>query len=306
MTNNISTQTRKIGVVTVTYNSRNVLEDFFASLEAQTYADLSLYFVDSGSTDNTVSYILENQHKLPQKLSLLRNEGNIGFAAGTNQGIRAAFKDGCTAILALNNDTVFGPDLIKILAGALDQYHCDMTAPMMYYHEPNNKIWAAGGSLQPWLAYRNKHRGYNEVDRGQFNVPGKITFAPLCCVLIKREVFDRVGLLDEAYFTYTEDVDFMLRCLKSNVALWYVPEAKLWHKVSSSTGGSESAFTIRYCTRNRIYFIRKHLNTTLACAFSLAHLVYYLSCFMISGKISYQHTRLRISSAVDGWKLHNH
>ena len=302
MTNNISSQTIKIGVVTVTYNSRNVLEDFFASLAAQTYANLSLYFVDSGSTDNTVSYILENQHKLPQKLSLLRNEENIGFAAGTNQGIRAAFEDGCTAILALNNDTVFGPELINILAGALDQYRCGMTAPIMYYHEPNNKIWAAGGRLQPWLAYRNKHRGFNEVDRGQFNVSGKITFAPLCCVLIKREVFDRVGLLDEAYFTYTEDVDFMLRCLKSNVALWYVPEAKLWHKVSSCTGGSESDFTIRYCTRNRAYFWKKNLPAIISCFFVFCYKLYFRALWLmgVDSKFTW---RLKNKSLRDGCKL---
>ncbi|MHB1952983.1 MAG: glycosyltransferase family 2 protein [Sulfobacillus sp.] len=251
----------KIGIVTVTYNSRSVLEDFFASLEKQTYADHALYIVDSGSTDDTVAYVRAH---LPERGRFLQNSENIGFAAGTNQGIRAAFQDGCTAILALNNDVVFGPELLERLAGALGQYRCDMTTPMMYYYEPKDRIWAAGGSLQPWLGYRNKHRGEGETDHGQYNVACRVTFAPLCCVLIRKEVFDRVGLLDERYFTYTEDVDFMYRCLKQGISLWYVPKAKLWHKVSTLTGGDTSSFALRYQTRNAIYFQRKHLPRWLA------------------------------------------
>lgn len=250
----------KIGIVTVTYNSRSVLEDFFASLERQTYADHALYIVDSGSTDDTVVYV---QAHLPERCTFLQNAENIGFAAGTNQGIRAAFQDGCMAILALNNDVVFGPELLERLVEALDQYKCDMTTPMMYYHEPKDRIWAAGGSLQPWLGYRNKHCGEGKTDHGQYSVACRVTFAPLCCVLIRKDVFDRVGLLDERYFTYTEDVDFMYCCLKQGLSLWYVPEAKLWHKVSSLTGNM-SDFMVRYCTRNRVYFLRKHMPYLLA------------------------------------------
>ena len=251
----------KIGIVTVTYNSRSVLEDFFASLEKQTYANYALYIVDSGSTDDTVAYVRAH---LLEHCTFLRNSENIGFAAGTNQGIRAAFQDGCTAILALNNDVVFGPELLERLAGALGQYRCDMTTPMMYYYEPKDRIWAAGGSLQPWLGYRNKHCGEGETDHGQYNVACRVTFAPLCCVLIRKEVFDRVGLLDERYFTYTEDVDFMYRCLKQGLSLWYVPEAKLWHRVSLLTGHM-SDFMVRYCTRNRMYFMRKNLPARKPC-----------------------------------------
>ena len=254
----------KIGIVTVTYNSRNVLEDFFASLSRQTYTSFNLYIVDSGSTDETLTYCRAYMPQISGKTVILENSKNIGFAAGTNQGIKHAMQDGCDYILALNNDTVFGPDLLQLLADGLDRYKCDMTTPMMYYYEPKDRIWAAGGRLQKWLAYRNLHRGFNETDRGQYSMPCQVTFAPLCCVLIRKEVFDKVGLLDEAYFTYTEDVDFMLQCLRRNIHLWYLPNARLWHKVSSLSGGETSETMIRYCTRNRIYFLYKNLPEMLA------------------------------------------
>ena len=271
----------KIGIVTVTYNSRNVLEDFFASLSKQIYTSFNLYIVDSGSADETLNYCRTYLPHISGKTVILENSKNIGFAAGTNQGIKHAMQDGCDYILALNNDTVFGPDLLQLLADGLDRYKCDMTTPMMYYYEPKDRIWAAGGRLQKWFAYRNIHRGFNETDRGQYSMPCQVTFAPLCCVLIRKEVFDKVGLLDEAYFTYTEDVDFMLQCLRRNIHLWYLPYAKLWHKVSSCTGGSESNFTIRYCIRNRVYFMRKHLPVVSAKLWVVLYGAYLFSRYML-------------------------
>lgn len=290
----------KVGIVTVTYNSRNVLEDFFLSLGSQTYTNFVLYVVDSGSTDDIAAYV---QSHFPERCTFLPNAENIGFAAGTNQGIRAAFQDGCTAILALNNDVVFGPELLERLVEALDQYKCDMTTPMMYYHEPKDRIWAAGGSLQPWLGYRNKHRGEGETDRGQYSVACRVTFAPLCCVLIRKEVLDRVGLLDERYFTYTEDVDFMYLCLKQGLSLWYVPEAKLWHKVSSLTGNM-SDFMVRYCTRNRMYFMRKNLPVLQAWFWYMAYQAHYMLDVILQ-KSSMCRWKLRSISAIEGWNMCN-
>ena len=289
----------KIGIVTVTYNSRSVLEDFFSSLKCQTYPDHALYIVDSGSTDDTAAYI---QAHLPERCTFLQNAENIGFASGTNQGIQAALQDGCDAILALNNDVVFGPELLQRLAGALAQYYCDMTTPMMYFYEPTDRIWAAGGSLQPYFGYRNKHRGGGETDHGQYNFPCRVTFAPLCCVLIRREVLDRVGLMDERYFTYTEDVDFMYRCLKQGLSLWYVPEAKLWHKVSSLTGGDSSAFALQYMTRNRIYFLRKSMPHVLALYWYVWTQTRSALAFLL-GRNSYSKWKLRRNAAKEGWNM---
>lgn len=261
----------KIGIVTVTFNSGQVLEDFFSSLRAQTWPDSLLYVIDNASSDNTCACV---RSQLPQGGVLVENTGNIGFAAATNQGIRLALDDQCDAILALNNDVSFAPDLLEQLADGLSRHHCEMTAPMMYYHRPENRIWAAGGTLQPWLAFRSLHRGENETDHGQYAVPCRVTFAPLCCVLIRRSVFDRVGLLDERYFTYSEDVDFMYRCLQAGLALWYIPTARLWHKVNSLTG-TASPFSLRYGARNRAYFIAKHCSGLTRRLFNILYPAYY-------------------------------
>jgi GT2 family glycosyltransferase len=287
----------KIGIVTVTFNSGEVLPEFLSSLENQTHRDFILYAVDNASTDNT-GVLLEQSR---QNIILLRNAANIGFAAGSNQGIRRALADECEAILLLNNDVVFGPDLIEKLVDGINEFDCDMTAPMMYYHEPKGQIWAAGGTLQPRLGFRPIHRGLDEPDRGQYHLPARVTFAPFCCVLIRSSVFDRIGFLDEQYFTYTEDADFMLRCLKAGVALWYIPAAHLWHKVSSLTG-TLNMFSIRYGARNRAYFIAKHMPWFHRRMFNILYPTYYVLRHLF-GLDSRQNCRIQLSAWAEGKRM---
>ena len=260
---------------------------------------MSCILFNSGSADGTDSTV---QAHRSEHCTFIQNHENIGFAAGTNQGIRAALKDNCTAVLVINNDVVFGPDLLEQLVNALNQYHCDMVTPMMYYFEPANRIWSAGGSLPWWRIYHNQQRGIDETDHGQFNAACRVTFAPLCCVLMRSEVLEYVGLLDERFFTYTEDVDFMYRCLKHRISLWYVPEAKLWHKVSTLSDAESPTFALQYMTRNRIYFLRKHMPQPLAL------LCYWQSQLrsalaFILGHNSLAKWNLRRTSARDGWNM---
>lgn len=289
----------KVGIVTVTYNSRAVLEEFFSSLAAQSYTNYILYIVDSASTDETAAYTAAH---LPPQARLLPSAVNIGFAAGTNLGIRAAFADGCEAILMLNNDVVLDREMIRHLVDALDRDRCDMTTPLMYYHQPANRIWAAGGALHPWLGYLNSHRGMGETDRGQFSKGTRVTFAPLCSVLARKAVFERAGVLDERYFTYTEDSDFMYSCMKLNITLWYVPEAKLWHKVSSLTGNL-STFTIYYSVRGRIYFLHKHFSSPMAWAWTCAYLAYFPLQFALR-RLSWRIMKLKCRAALEGHALY--
>ncbi len=157
-----------------------------------------------------------------------------------------------------------------------------MTTPLIYYSHPReNVVWCAGGYFQPRLAYRVLHYGDNEQDVGQFNQARIVTYAPTCCVLIRREVFDRVGLMDERYFVYADDTDFMLRAMNANQTLWYLPEAKLWHKISSLTGTPSSPFSMHYGARNRAFFIAKHVHGAYGTLFQWFYRSYYLLRFLL-------------------------
>ena len=248
----------KIGVVTVTFNSGNVLEEFMTSILSQTHQDLILYVVDNDSKDNTIS-VLDNYSS--DKIRLIENKTNYGVAKGNNQGIETAVIDGCDYVLLLNNDTVFGENLISTLLKDLINNNADMISPKIMYFEPKNVIWCAGGKFTSTVLLRNKHYGEEQIDIGQFNKVIPCDYVPTCCVLVKKCLFElsSVGLMDEKYFVYFDDSDWMWRAKNKKVKLIYTPTVTLYHKVSSLTGGI-SQFTMRVFYRNRIYFIRKNLS----------------------------------------------
>lgn len=246
----------RIGVVTVTHDSDSVLADFLESLRLQTHSDFIIYIVDSGSSDRTVEIL---QAISDPRVRCIFSKDNIGFAAGSNLGIIKALDDACDTVMLLNNDTTFGPDLLQGLLEGLDKNNCDMCTPKMLYFEPPNTIWAAGGSITKWLGYRSHHLGMNRIDDGSFDKPRRITFVPFCCVLIRKSVFSAIGYLDERFFVYGEDVDYCYRALREDIRLWYVPQCRLRHKVSTLTGGAMSEFTLYHACFGRALFLIKNL-----------------------------------------------
>jgi GT2 family glycosyltransferase len=288
----------KIGVVTVTFGSGDVLPDFFKSLDQQTYRDFILISVDNGSTDSTVDQLHAYQGC---EQIVIENCENLGVAAGNNQGICAALDEGCEYVLLVNNDVVFGPELFQQLLDGLSDYQCQMTTPIMYYHDRPNVIWAAGGYFQPWFGYRCLLFGEGEKDLGQYSKPRLVEHTPTCCVLIKREVFAKVGMMDERYFVYHDDTDFMLRALKASQRLYCLPQSKLLHKVSS-LAGADSVFQVRYGTRNRALMLVKFWGRLLSIPYSVAFRACYFLRF-VAGKDDYQRLRLKQSSWTEGSKI---
>ncbi len=291
---------RRIGVVTVTYNSAIVLPEFLASVVQQGYPDFVLYVVDNGSADGSVR--IARSFGDP-RIRVVENRENLGVAEANNQGIRAALADGCDAVLLLNNDTVFKDELFSRLVEGLERYPCGMATPKIYPHGEPNTIWAAGGYFQPWLGYRNQHYGAGRHDDGQFNSVRQIDYAPTCCVLIHKKVFKTIGLMDSIYFVYMDDVDFMFRATRAGFAVAYLPQCKLWHKVSSLTGGSESRFTVRYCTRNRIYFLLKNQPALLAWPHVTGYVLYLAVRFLV-GIDKPEIWSLKRNSLREGFKLY--
>lgn len=244
---------KRIGVVTVTYNSASVISDFMDSLLKQTHTDFILYVVDNVSTDETLKRISEYQDS---RIVLVTNLTNLGVAEGNNIGIRAALRDGCSSVLLINNDTVFDAMLFSELLAGLERHQCEMVVPKILYSDDPEKIWSAGGYLSR-LRASARHFGFDKRDNGKFDHPRLVNYNPTCCMLIKKDVFHRVGMMDAKYFVYFDDTDFCLRAHCAGIRLFYVPKARLLHKVSSLTGG-ESAFTVQYSTRNHVYYLLKN------------------------------------------------
>lgn len=253
----------KIGIVTVTYNSQDVLADFFKSIQNQDYKHFLLFFIDNASSDKSVEQI--KSWNFSKKI-IVENEHNLGIAAGNNQGIRLAFENDCDFILLLNNDTVFESSLLTKLMKAQTAFNSSVVVPQMNYFSPSNKIWYAGGFFNRSKAFLNYHRGQGEIDNKQYNADDIVDYAPSCCVLINKNVFEDIGYMDEKYFVYFDDTDFFYRLkLDKRHKIRFVHDVEFYHKIGSLTKSRTSKSSIYYSDffisqncKNHVYFLRKN------------------------------------------------
>lgn len=246
----------KIGIVTVTYNSGQVLEDFLNSLDVQSHKDFVLYAIDNLSTDDSVQLL--RQHP-GFDIRIIANPSNDGIAVGNNQGIREALADQCDWVLLLNNDTVLPPTTLANLIESADRNSAKILSPLIEASEPAGTIWYAGGNI------RSAARGYQAthelIGHPLLDAPRKYSstsYASTCCLLIAPEVFASVGYMDPVYFVYYDDLDFAIRANRAGFTYYLDPTITMLHKASSLTGGTESPFSIHWMSRNWVILVRRH------------------------------------------------
>ena len=157
----------KTGIVTVTYNSAPVIDDFMVSLLAQEHTNFVLYVVDNASSDDTLEQLSKFQDP---RIVIIRNPTNVGVAEGNNIGIRAALRAGCKFVLLINNDTTFNSALLFQLHSGLLAHRGDMIVPKIVYFDDPGKIWAAGGYFSR-LWGSSRHFGFGKKDIQQFDQP---------------------------------------------------------------------------------------------------------------------------------------
>ena len=239
---------KKVGIILLNYCNYNLTIDCIESIRQSTYQNYEIIVVDNNSPDHSG----KNLSQL-DGIRFLQMEENLGFAAGNNRGIEAALSDGCEYVMLLNNDTVIDPNMIETLISRANAN--TVVVPKMYYFNVDGRkdiLWYAGGILK-YKSSDGIHIGGRQEDSKQYSIEGEVTFATGCCMMIHRAILEKVGLLREEYFMYCEDTDYSIRLNKSNIKILYVPNAKLWHKVSSSSGGEMSKFIVYYVVRNKIY-----------------------------------------------------
>lgn len=237
-----------VGIVISNYNGWQDTVQCLESLDKQTYRDFEIILLDDASTNDSVEQLRPH---LPANTVFLPQQANIGFAAANNVGIRRALADGCNWVLLLNNDTVAAPDFLETLLRETPEGA--VSCPKMLFLDPPDEIWFAGGELDRATG-RVKHLGGHEKDGPAFAEKKQVSFITFCCVLLPRNVIERVGFLDETLFMYCEDVDYCIRLADAGVPLWFLPDAKIWHKAGGSAGGMLSVY---YITRNTLYLTCK-------------------------------------------------
>ena len=228
----------KVHVIILNWNGREVLGPCLDSLMRVTDPPLEIIVVDNGSTDSSPEIVRQG---FPG-VDLIENDENLLFAAGNNVGIEAALERGAEFILLLNNDTEVDPGFAAEILRAFDDPSVGVAGPKIYYHDDPERIWYGGGGFNR-LTGVPFHRGLRRMEGSFEDMPRETGWVTGCALMARREVFRQIGHLDPSYTIYCEDVDFCLRAA-AGWSLRYVPSAKLWHKVSSSSGGGMTPFKL--------------------------------------------------------------
>jgi GT2 family glycosyltransferase len=232
--------------------------------------DAECVVVDNESKDGTEEAVRD--YKLPNmKYKFIQSGANLGFAGGNNIGIKDAIKRGFDYIILMNNDLILSKEIVVKLVDYMERSpEVGIASPKMYFakgyefhkdrykdSEKGKVFWYAGGLIDRANVYTS-HRGVDEVDHGQYDKIEETDVASGACVIIRREVFEKIGLLDASFFLYWEDAEFSERAIRAGYKVVYFPDTSLWHKVSASTGGSGSPTNDYFLTRNRYYFSMKY------------------------------------------------
>lgn len=262
-----------ISVIVLNYNGKRYLDECLSSLASQTYSDFEVIVVDNGSTDGSQEY-LSAQYPWAK---VIRNEKNLGFAGGTNSGIRAAQGE---FILTLNNDARADSRLLDNLKKPMADAKVGSCAAKMLLAD--GRINSTGICLSRSGAAWD--RGMSEPDLGQYDTLEEVFGACAGAALYRKEMLDEIGLFDEDFFLYMEDVDLAFRARLAGWSCVYVPEAVVYHH-HGGTAGAGSDLSVYYCNRNVIWYVLKDfplrlLITSLPFIFArnLALIPYYALC----------------------------
>lgn len=249
----------KISVILVNYNGMSFNDACIQSILKSSIRDsLEIIVVDNASTDGSLE-ALQKVWGDQEKVHIIALDDNYGFAKANNIGIRWAMEQGYSTYVLLNNDTDIQEDTLERLLKC-SQEHKALVVPKVLYADRPGVIWYAGGKLTP-VIWKPVHRGLNRKDTGQYDREEKCDFANGCCLLMTKEVIEKIGYLDERFFLYYEDTEYSLRARAAGVEIWYCGQAVVYHKVNGSTRGNEKAANAYYITRNWLLCNEKSMNT---------------------------------------------
>jgi GT2 family glycosyltransferase len=238
-------------VVILNWNNAGDTLECLKSLEQTDYQPFVPIVVDNGSSDGSADIIRAAFPDVHQ----IELDTNQGYAAGNNHGIEIALKAGAEYVLVLNNDTVVERKMLGRLVDLAETGEdIGMVGPKMYCYQPDDRIFALGSCVN-WPTGETVNRGMFQKET-EIEAPLKeepVDFIAGCCVLVSRQMLEKVGMLDPIYYLNYEDVDWGVRASRAGFEIWLNPEAVLWHKVSA-TMGQASPMNTYYMTRNALLF----------------------------------------------------
>ncbi|MBT3367610.1 MAG: glycosyltransferase family 2 protein [Nitrospina sp.] len=267
-----------IAVIVVNWNGKALLSECLESLKTQVYRHFSTILVDNGSTDGSVDFVRE---KFPEVRIIALSE-NAGFSVANNIAIRSVNSD---YVALLNNDAVAHPFWLKNLVAALESTpEAGLAASKILLYEKRDAIDRAGDSYTTAGTGLLRGRG---ASADVYDQREWVFGACAAAGLYRLRMLKEIGLFDEDFFLLYEDVDLSFRAQLRNYRCLYVPEAKVYHKASSSIV-HDSPISVYYSHRNLEWVYLKNMPARLIRKSIIPHMIYnFAAClyFMGTGRL---------------------
>lgn len=258
----------KIGVIILNWKQPKLtIETVNSFLKIKTKKFVYHIYIINNNHEDDSSKIFKKKYKNNQYVSTINSDSNLGYAGGNNFGIKIALKENCDYLLIANNDLLFDENfLINLYQEITSNNKIGLVGPKIYFakgHEFHKDryspselgkiIWSAGGQMD-WNNILGSNIGIDQYDQGQFDFSDhKLDFLSGACFLIKSNTLKKIGLFDEKYFMYLEDVDLCQKIIRNGFQLRCVPKSIIWH-INSGSSSSGSSLHDYFITRNRLIF----------------------------------------------------
>ncbi len=266
-------------VIVLNFNGERLLPACLDSLALQSDASIDTVVIDNASTDGS-AHLVAQKYPWVRFMALAKNSG---FSIANNAAMRDALERGSDYVLLLNNDTFAAPDFVsQMLAIIEEDSSIAVVCPKIFFAHSPDRLWYAGGDFSLWTS-ATRHRGWKQADRGQFDHMHAITQATGCAMLVRCSTLRHVGLLDEQFWIYAEDLDWSVRFAKKGYHLAFAPKARLWHLDGATNvkalGSGSQAVRQFLSTRNMVFVMRKHVYwwqlPTYVLGFAWHHVAFY-------------------------------
>jgi hypothetical protein len=266
-----------IYAIVLSWNNYPDTRECIESIRMSSYPITQVVLVDNASNAGFIGQ-LQGDYADDAAVHIIRNEANYGFARGVNVGIQYALARGADFVFLLNNDAIIDRQCIQVLVSTLE---ADATAgiagPRIFYHADPDRIWQGSGYfslIKSGVVNPEKNRLQTSLAEGIQGIQ-KASFLTGCAMLIRSRIFAKVGLFDEDFFFYDEDVDFCLRVTRAGFKLLYVPQAKSWHKIRNVAKDRTSPFVMYHLARSHLLVLRKNFSVVYFAYGLLVHLLLY-------------------------------
>lgn len=247
----------RVAVVVLHYDRPQGALACVDSLLDSTHRDHAIAVLDNGSSASAIATLEAGLATRPG-VTLVRVTPNRGYTGGMNAALAHARGHDASYLWLLADDVTVEPGAMAAFVEMFETHpRAGVAGALTLYADDPNRIWFAGGIVEPLLLGRAIHRGLDTRDEGLWREPDRVDFANGSSLFARCTAVEAVGGFDEAYFTYWEDVDWCARVVAAGHEVWFVPTARIRHAVTPDTGDRLDRAR-RYDMRNRLIWHHRH------------------------------------------------